>query len=161
MQIPPPHPGEKLSGLQGGALPGLTLFTGPNGSGKTNLIEALSYASTGKSFRTGSDGEIIGLGEEEGTILVDFEAGKTVQTIKIKLTRSQGKKIFLNDTAIRKRNCWACSAPSSSPLMNCSSSKALPSCAAVSWTWKFPRYPQGTTKNFSAAPERCSSGTAH
>jgi DNA replication and repair protein RecF len=27
--------------------PGLTLFTGPNGSGKTNLIEALSYASTG------------------------------------------------------------------------------------------------------------------
>ena len=83
--------------------PGLTLFTGPNGSGKTNLIEALSYASTGKSFRTGSDGEIIGLGEEEGTILVDFEAGKTVQTIKIKLTRSQGKKIFLNDTAIRKK----------------------------------------------------------
>ena len=76
---------------------------GPNGSGKTNLIEALSYASTGKSFRTGSDGEIIGLGEEEGTILVDFEAGKTVQTIKIKLTRNQGKKIFLNDTAIRKK----------------------------------------------------------
>ena len=83
--------------------PSLTLFTGPNGSGKTNFIEALSYASTGKSFRTGSDGEIIRLGEDEGTILVDFEAGKTVQTIKIKLTRNQGKKIFLNDTAIRKK----------------------------------------------------------
>lgn len=83
--------------------PALTLFTGPNGSGKTNLIEALSYASTGKSFRTGNDGEIIRLGQEEGTILVDFETGKTVQTIKIRLTRSQGKKIFLNDTAIRKK----------------------------------------------------------
>lgn len=72
--------------------PGLTLFTGPNGSGKTNLIEALSYASTGKSFRTGSDGEIIGLGEEEGTILVDFEAGKWCRPLKSNSPEARGRK---------------------------------------------------------------------
>lgn len=41
---------------------GLTIFTGENGSGKTNLIEAVYYASIGKSFRTGNDNEMIRLG---------------------------------------------------------------------------------------------------
>ena len=72
--------------------PSLTLFTGPNGSGKTNLIEALSYASTGKSFRTGSDGEIIRLGEDEGTILVDFEAGKRCRPSKSSSPETRGKR---------------------------------------------------------------------
>lgn len=83
--------------------PSLTLLTGPNGCGKTNLVEALYYASSGKSFRTSNDGEIIRLGQDEGTILVDFMTGRTVQTIKIRLARNQGKKIFLNDTAVRKK----------------------------------------------------------
>ena len=81
----------------------LTFLTGPNGCGKTNLVEALSYASTGKSFRTANDGEMIHLGKEEGTMLVDFTVHQSSQTIKIKLTRNQGKKIYINDTPIRRK----------------------------------------------------------
>lgn len=82
---------------------GLTFFTGPNGSGKTNLLEALYYSSVGKSFRTSNDGEIIRIGDEEGTILVTFSVHQVEQEIKIRLTRGQGKKIFLNDTPIRRK----------------------------------------------------------
>jgi DNA replication and repair protein RecF len=81
----------------------LTLITGPNGSGKTNLMEALSYGSTGKSFRTGSDGEMIRLGEDEGTILLTYTVHRVNQEIKIRLSRESGKKIFLNETPIRRK----------------------------------------------------------
>ena len=32
--------------------PGVNLITGPNGSGKTSLIEAVGFLSNGRSFRT-------------------------------------------------------------------------------------------------------------
>lgn len=83
--------------------PGLTLLTGPNGCGKTNMIEAVYYSSVGKSFRTANDSEMIQLGEEEGTILLSYQVRQTTHTIKIKLSRQQGKKFFLNDTPIKKK----------------------------------------------------------
>lgn len=83
--------------------PALTILTGDNGCGKTNIIEALYYASIGKSFRTSNDGEIIRIGKDEGSILMDFTAHETTQTIKVRFSRNQGKKIFLNDTPIRRK----------------------------------------------------------
>lgn len=82
---------------------GLTLLLGPNGCGKTNLVEAAYYSSFGKSFRTSNDNEMIALGEEEGTILLSYRVHETEHEIKIKMTRSQGKRCFLNDTPIRKK----------------------------------------------------------
>lgn len=83
--------------------PGLTLLTGPNGCGKTNMMEAVYYSSVGKSFRTANDSEMIQLGEEEGTILLSYRGRQATHTIKIKLSRRQGKKLFLNDTPIKKK----------------------------------------------------------
>jgi DNA replication and repair protein RecF len=82
---------------------GLTLLLGENGCGKTNLVEAAYYGSFGKSFRTSNDNEMIQLGEEEGTILLSYRIHETEHEIKIKMSRSQGKKCFLNDTPIRKK----------------------------------------------------------
>ncbi len=39
---------------------GVTLVTGPNGQGKTNLLEALFMLATGRSHRTNTDREVIG-----------------------------------------------------------------------------------------------------
>lgn len=138
---------------------GLTIFTGENGSGKTNLIEAVYYASIGKSFRTGNDNEMIRLGDEEGTILLDFTIRDVSHTIKVKLTRNQGKKIFFNDNPVRKKTSWASSAPSSSPLTNSSSSKAPPFSGGASLIWKSPRSPRATMPNSSATPEPSSKET--
>lgn len=49
---------------------GLTIFKGNNGVGKTNILEAVCLASLGKSFRTGSDEEMIRFGKEEGTVIL-------------------------------------------------------------------------------------------
>lgn len=43
--------------------PGITLVVGPNAAGKTNIIEAIYFLATGKSFRADADGECIQFGQ--------------------------------------------------------------------------------------------------
>src|SRR5262245_3638346 len=38
---------------------GIVIVAGPNGAGKTNLLEAVYFGLTGRSFRTGNDREMI------------------------------------------------------------------------------------------------------
>ena len=40
-------------------VPGVNLLVGGNANGKTNLLEAVSYLSTGRSFRTRREAELI------------------------------------------------------------------------------------------------------
>jgi DNA replication and repair protein RecF len=42
--------------------PGLTVITGRNGAGKTNLLEALYFACTGRSCRTANEREVVRFG---------------------------------------------------------------------------------------------------
>ncbi len=45
-----------------------TLITGENGSGKTNIIEAINLLSTGKGFKAGFDKEVVNFNEESATV---------------------------------------------------------------------------------------------
>lgn len=81
----------------------LTLLTGLNGAGKTNLLEGVYYASLGKSFRTSNDTDLIRVGDAEGTILLDYRTRDVAHTIKIRLARGEAKKFFLNDNPIRRK----------------------------------------------------------
>ena len=83
---------------------GLTIFKGNNGVGKTNILEAVCLASLGKSFRTGSDEEMIRFGKEEGTVILDYHVRGVTHQIKIKMARNQGKKIFINETPSKKKD---------------------------------------------------------
>lgn len=83
---------------------GLTIFKGNNGVGKTNILEAVCLASLGKSFRTGSDEEMIRFGKEEGTVILEYHVRGVTHQIKIKLARNQGKKIFINETPSKKKD---------------------------------------------------------
>lgn len=44
--------------------PDLTVITGRNGAGKSNLLEALYFGCTGRSFRTSTDRELVRFGAE-------------------------------------------------------------------------------------------------
>lgn len=44
--------------------PGLNLLIGPNAQGKTNLLEAVHYLTTTRSFRTARDHDLISFGKE-------------------------------------------------------------------------------------------------
>ena len=53
-----------------------TLIIGPNGSGKTNILEAVYLLATGESWRAEDAGEMVGFGGEVGHIVGKIEDGK-------------------------------------------------------------------------------------
>jgi DNA replication and repair protein RecF len=55
-------PLRSLDGLRVDLPPGIVSVIGPNGTGKTNLIEALYFALTGRSFRTSDRRDLIPFG---------------------------------------------------------------------------------------------------
>jgi len=48
--------------------PGVSSFIGPNGQGKTNLLEAVGYIATLSSHRVASDGPLVRLGAERAVL---------------------------------------------------------------------------------------------
>ncbi|MDP9444164.1 MAG: DNA replication/repair protein RecF [Actinomycetota bacterium] len=48
--------------------PGVTAFVGPNGQGKTNLVEAVDYVATLGSHRAGSDTPLVRAGAERAVV---------------------------------------------------------------------------------------------
>ena len=48
--------------------PGVNLIVGDNAQGKTNLLEAVYYLGSGKSFRTQKAAELVRLGAEFGDL---------------------------------------------------------------------------------------------
>ncbi len=56
--------------------PGINIFYGPNGSGKTNILEALSLSSLGKSCRGALDSEMVQFGHEAAIVEIKGEVEK-------------------------------------------------------------------------------------
>jgi DNA replication and repair protein RecF len=55
---------------------GLNLFSGPNGSGKTNILEAIGMASLAKSCRGALDSEMVQFGARAATVEVEGQVQK-------------------------------------------------------------------------------------
>lgn len=79
---------------------GINYIYGENGQGKTNIIEALYFFCTGKSFKGAKEKEIILFGEEEAEIFIDFDTEKSKNNAKIIL--NEEKIISLNGIGIKK-----------------------------------------------------------
>lgn len=73
--------------------PQLTVIVGPNASGKTNLVEAIGIASTGKSFRTGKEMQLIAF--EKQVAHIGGEVGEEDDTEKIEITFALSQTGFL------------------------------------------------------------------
>jgi len=54
---------------------GVIVVHGPNGAGKTNLLEAIYFGLTGRSFRTGNDRDLIRYGEEGARVELELADG--------------------------------------------------------------------------------------
>lgn len=80
----------------------LYLIVGENGQGKTNLIEAISLLSTGRSFRTSRDREMIRFGEEALILRSRIESGGRTHTIEIKIGKQIKKAVNINSRPIEK-----------------------------------------------------------
>ena len=70
----------------------VNLFFGPNGSGKTNLLEAVHYCALGKSHRTASDQNVIQSGEKEALCRVSVRGRAARQEISIHLSQQEAQR---------------------------------------------------------------------
>lgn len=62
--------------------PGVNLIAGDNAQGKTNLLEAVTYLSTGRSFRTRKEAELIQFGAEFAELNCKVVSQDREQTLK-------------------------------------------------------------------------------
>ena len=81
--------------------PGINIFTGNNGVGKTNIVEAIYYLSIARSFRTQEDNDLIKDGKDIAEINSVVQEGEISRKIRILFTR-QGRQIFINGKSIKK-----------------------------------------------------------
>jgi DNA replication and repair protein RecF len=72
------------------------LVTGPNGVGKTNLLEALHVATQGFSPRTRTDAQLIRFGEDAGRVSVRGEEGERSLELSVTLRTGRPKEARLN-----------------------------------------------------------------
>lgn len=76
--------------------PGTNVICGSNAQGKTNLLEAVYLLSTGRSFRTRFDRELVGFDFSGAELLADVESHDREQTVKITFKPGTAKKITVN-----------------------------------------------------------------
>lgn len=81
---------------------GVNIFYGQNAQGKTNIIEAIYTASTGKSHRTQRDTELIRWNSEDSKVKIDFYKDKDEKSIEIYLSRNVKKQVKLNGVKLSK-----------------------------------------------------------
>lgn len=66
------------------------VIIGENAQGKTNLLEAIEYASSGRSYRTSSDAELILHDADHAIVEIDFVSRNYDQKISIAIRRKAG-----------------------------------------------------------------------
>jgi DNA replication and repair protein RecF len=72
------------------------LVVGPNGVGKTNLLESLHVVTQGFSPRTRQDGQLIAFGEEAARVAVRGTRESRPTELSVTLRRGQAKEARLN-----------------------------------------------------------------
>ena len=65
---------------------GKNIIYGKNGQGKTNIIEAIYFMQSGKSYRSFKDKETVKFGKDHAVINAEFIKSDRKNTIAIKIT---------------------------------------------------------------------------
>ncbi len=79
---------------------GVNILCGENAQGKTNMLEAISVAALGKSFRTSHDEEMIRFGAECAEVSLDFTDSQRRQNITIRMMSGKRKHIEQNKVKV-------------------------------------------------------------
>ena len=147
--------------------PGVTAFVGPNGQGKTNLVEAVGYLATLGSHRVAQDAPLVRLGAERAVVRGQVVRDDRSLLVEVEIT--PGGPTGRGSTARRSRGrarCSAsCAACCSRPRTWRWSRATRPSAAASSTTcWCCGRRATPasapTTTGCCASATRCSSRPA-
>lgn len=81
--------------------PDINIITGPNASGKTNIVEAIYFLSRTRSFRGASDEELIREGDDFAEIVAEILEGKIKRDIRVLIAKNR-RLIFVNGKLVSK-----------------------------------------------------------
>ncbi len=80
--------------------PGVTTFVGANGQGKTNLVEAIGYASILSSHRVATDVPLVRIGAERAVIGVDVMKDDRSTLLELELNPGRANRARLNKSPV-------------------------------------------------------------
>ncbi len=76
--------------------PGVTTFTGPNGEGKTNLVEAVGYLATLGSHRVATDAPLVRHGADRALLRAAVTGAHGSALIEVELNPGRANRVRLN-----------------------------------------------------------------
>jgi DNA replication and repair protein RecF len=82
--------------------PGVTIFNGPNGEGKTNLVEAVGYVAALASHRAAHDAPLIRQGAERAIIRASVHDATRDSLVEIELNPGRANRVRLNRAPLTK-----------------------------------------------------------
>lgn len=77
---------------------GVNVICGSNAAGKTNILEAIFYFASGKSFRNCKDRELISFGCEKGNIAMRFGTGNVEKKMSATISKSGRRVIRIGES---------------------------------------------------------------
>ncbi|WRZ91839.1 DNA replication/repair protein RecF [Streptomyces sp. NBC_01007] len=84
---------------------GVTAFVGPNGQGKTNLVEAVGYLATLGSHRVSTDAPLVRMGADRAIIRANVRQGERQQLIELELNPGKANRARINRSSqVRPRD---------------------------------------------------------
>lgn len=82
---------------------GVTVLTGPNGSGKTNVVEAMVYLSTLRSHRVASEAPLINVNADSALVRADLTRGTRSTRVEVELNSGAPNRVRVAGVAARPR----------------------------------------------------------
>jgi DNA replication and repair protein RecF len=82
--------------------PGVSTFLGPNGQGKTNLVEAAAYVATLGSHRVATDAPLVRTGAERAILRAAVTSGDTSRLVEIEINPGRANRARLNRAPVTR-----------------------------------------------------------
>ncbi len=79
----------------------VNVIIGDNAQGKTNLIEGIFYLTVARSFRSGSDSELVRFGEEGFRLSADILSEDRAQNLTAVYMKGRRKQLFSNNVKLK------------------------------------------------------------
>ena len=82
--------------------PGVNVLIGPNGQGKTNLVEAIAYLATFGSHRVASDAALVRAGADRGVIRSLVTQGERTIGLDVQINPGRANRIQVNRSPVKR-----------------------------------------------------------
>ena len=82
---------------------GVTSLVGPNGQGKTNLIEAIGYAATLRSHRVAADAPLVRQGADRGIVRVAVDRNGRSVLVELEITPGRANRARVNRAPVPRQ----------------------------------------------------------